>query len=103
MLHNLVWIEDHTDEAATRERAITLRQLGFEEGAKQLGRDADNDVQQRAIVSIEQFDKLLNGGSGNRRSGGFGSPGGFGGGDSGGGLMSGRLSGGMHGWRHDRG
>ncbi|KAI4924077.1 hypothetical protein J4E85_008237 [Alternaria conjuncta] len=103
MLHNLVWIEDHTDEAATRERAITLRQLGFEEGAKQLGRDADNDVQQRAIVSIEQFDKLLNGGSGNRRSGGFGSPGGFGGGDSGGGLLSGRLSGGMHGWRHDRG
>jgi hypothetical protein len=101
MLHNLVWVEDHTDEAATRERAITLRQLGFEEGAKQLGRDSDNDVQQRAIVSIEQFDKLLNGGSGNRRSGGFGSPGGFGG-DGSGGLMSGRLSG-THGWRHDRG
>jgi uncharacterized membrane protein YgcG len=102
MLHNLVWVEDHTDEAATRDRAITLRQLGFEEGAKQLGRDADTDVQQRALVSIEQFDKLLNGGSGSgsRRSGGFGSPGGFGGGEGGLSAMSGRLSG-MHGWRHD--
>jgi hypothetical protein len=53
-------------------------------------------------VSIEQFDKLLNGGSGSgsRRSGGFGSPGGFGGGEGGLSAMSGRLSG-MHGWRHD--
>ncbi|CAA9963593.1 Armadillo repeat domain containing protein [Pyrenophora teres f. maculata] len=100
MLHNLVWIEDHTDEAATRERAINLRQLGFEEGAKQLGRDMDLDVKQRAMVSIEQFDKLLNGGHG--RSG-FASPGGYGGGDGGvGGLggMSGRL-GGLPGWRND--
>ena len=100
MLHNLVWIEDHTDEAATRERAISLRQLGFEEGAKQLGRDMDLDVKQRAIVSIEQFDKLLNGGHG--RSG-FASPSGYGGGDGGvGGLggMGGRM-GGLHGWRND--
>ncbi|KAF1833148.1 ARM repeat-containing protein [Decorospora gaudefroyi] len=100
MLHNLVWVEDHTDEAATRERAISLRQLGFEEGARVLGRDMDLDVKQRAVVSIEQFDKLLNGGL--SRSG-FASPSGFGGGDGGvGGLssMGGRL-GGLHGWRHD--
>ena len=97
MLHNLVWVEDHADEAATRERAISLRQLGFEEGAKVLGRDMDLDVKQRAIVSIDQFDKLLNG-AGHSRSG-FASPSGFGGSESGmGGL--GRL-GGLHGWRHD--
>ncbi|RAR02727.1 ARM repeat-containing protein [Stemphylium lycopersici] len=103
MLHNLVWVEDHTDEAATRERAITLRQLGFEEGAKQLGRDMDLDVKQRAIVSIEQFEKLLNGGSSHGRSA-FASPSGFGGGEGG---VSGGLAGfenrlrGLPGWRHD--
>jgi uncharacterized membrane protein YgcG len=99
MLHNLVWVEDHTDEAATRERAISLRQLGFEEGAKVLGRDMDLDVKQRAIVSIDQFDKLLNGAGHSR--GGFASPSGFGGGEGVGGLGGmGRL-GGLHGWRHD--
>lgn len=103
MLHNLVWVEDHTDEAATRERAISLRQLGFEEGAKQLGRDMDLDVKQRAIVSIEQFEKLLNGGSSHGRSA-FASPSGFGGGEGG---VSGGLAGfesrlrGLPGWRHD--
>ncbi|KAF5847925.1 hypothetical protein GGP41_009159 [Bipolaris sorokiniana] len=113
MLHNLVWVEDHTDEAATRERALSLRQLGFEEGAKQLSRDMDLDVKQRAVVSVEQFDKLLNsgsGGSGGGRSGfssstgGFGGTGGAGGGggEGSGGLggMGSRLSG-LHGWRHD--
>jgi hypothetical protein len=99
LLHNLVWVEDHTDEAATRERAISLRQLGFEEGAKVLGRDMDLDVKQRAIVSIDQFEKLLNG-TGHGR-GGFASPSGFGGESGVGGLGGmGRL-GGLHGWRHD--
>jgi hypothetical protein len=99
MLHNLVWVEDHTDEAATRERAISLRQLGFEEGAKVLGRDMDLDVKQRAIVSIDQFEKLLNGAGHGR--GGFASPSGFGGESGVGGLGGmGRL-GGQHGWRHD--
>ncbi|KAI8943818.1 hypothetical protein NX059_001791 [Plenodomus lindquistii] len=59
MLHNLVWVEDHTDEAATRERAVLLRQLGFEEGARMLGRDVDLDIKERAKTSIEQFNKLL--------------------------------------------
>jgi hypothetical protein len=65
-----------------------------------LGRDMDLDVKQRALVCIDQFDKLLNGG--HSRSG-FASPSGFGGGEGGvGGLggMGGRL-GGLHGWRHD--
>ncbi|EUC38501.1 hypothetical protein COCCADRAFT_781 [Bipolaris zeicola 26-R-13] len=111
MLHNLVWVEDHTDEAATRERALSLRQLGFEEGAKQLSRDMDLDVKQRAVVSVEQFDKLLNNGSGGggrsgfaSSTGGFGGTGGAGGGggEGSGGLggMGSRLSG-LHGWRHD--
>ncbi|KAL6708305.1 hypothetical protein ACN47E_003229 [Coniothyrium glycines] len=59
MLHNLVWVEDHTDEPAARERALSLRQLGFEEGARVLGRDMDLDIRERAKTSIEQFGKLL--------------------------------------------
>lgn len=68
MLHNLVWVEDHTDEAATRERAALLRQLGFEEGARMLGRDVDLDIRERAKTSIDQFNKLLGDG---HWSGGF--------------------------------
>ncbi|CAO2648448.1 Nn.00g077150.m01.CDS01 [Neocucurbitaria sp. VM-36] len=102
MLHNLVWVEDHTDEAATRERAQSLRQLGYEEGARILGRDIDLDIRERSKTSVEQFAKLL--GDQNLGRSGFASPSqqGFGGGESGmGGLagMSGRL-GGLHGWRH---
>ncbi|KAF1938174.1 ARM repeat-containing protein [Clathrospora elynae] len=97
MLHNLVWIEDHIDEAVTRERALSLRQLGFEEGAKVLIKDLDLDVKQRAIVCISQFDKLI--GEGHARSG-FASPSTFGGGGEAGAGGLGRL-GGMHGWRHD--
>jgi hypothetical protein len=104
MLHNLVWVEDHTDESATRERAMSLRQLGFEEGAKILGRDMDLDVKERARVSIDQFKNLLEGGA-HARGSGFASPSGFGGGEGGSGVaglgnMGDRLSG-LPGWRHD--
>lgn len=100
MLHNLVWVEDHTDEAATRERAQSLRQLGFEEGAKVLGRDMDLDIRERAKTSIEQFGKLL--GSSEHR--GYASPANTFGGEAGAAGLGGmgRL-GGMHGWRHERG
>lgn len=64
MLHNLVWIEDHNDEPAARDRAVNLRQLGFEEGARVLGRDMDQDIKERARTSIEQFGKLLGSGPG---------------------------------------
>ena len=99
MLHNLVWVEDSTDETATRERAQSLRQLGFEEGARVLGRDQDLDIRERAKTSIDQFAKLL-GGNEHR---GYGSPAhNFGGGVSGVGGLGGRL-GGLHGdWRHER-
>ncbi|KAJ4369778.1 hypothetical protein N0V83_005542 [Neocucurbitaria cava] len=110
MLHNLVWIEDHTDEAATRERAQSLRQLGFEEAARVLGKDIDLDIRERAKSSIDQFNKLLGDPNmGRSSSSGFASPaqggGGYGGGEGGMGSlagMGGRL-GGLHGWRHERG
>ncbi|KAH9878774.1 hypothetical protein IAQ61_002048 [Plenodomus lingam] len=69
MLLNLVWVEDHTDEAATRERAALLRQLGFEEAARMLGRDVDLDIKERAKTSIEQFAKLLGEGVWNSSAG----------------------------------
>jgi armadillo repeat-containing protein 8 len=76
-INNLTWIEDNADEAPSRERAASLRQLGFEEGARLLSRDVDLDIRERAKTAIEQFAKLL----GEQRSG-YGSPAvsGFGGG-----------------------
>lgn len=95
MLNNLVWVEDHSDEVAARERALSLRLLGFEEGARVLGRDVDLDIRERAKTAIDQFGKLLGGGAG---AGGYGSPGVGGGFGGDGGL--GRL-GALHGWRHE--
>ncbi|KAF2796418.1 ARM repeat-containing protein [Melanomma pulvis-pyrius CBS 109.77] len=91
-INNLVWVEDNTDENATRERAQSLRQLGFEEGARLLGRDMDLDIRERAKTAIEQMAKLL----GDTRGLGYGSGSPtFGGSDAGGvgGLasMGGRL------------
>jgi uncharacterized membrane protein YgcG len=101
-LHNLLWLDDSSDEAATRERALLLRNLGFEEGARILGTDADLDVCQRAKTVNDQFARLLGDGNaqGGGRSAGYASTSGnqsqFGGGDGG---MSGL--GRLHGWRHD--
>ncbi|KAF2688826.1 ARM repeat-containing protein [Lentithecium fluviatile CBS 122367] len=74
-LNNLVWVEDHADEAPTRERAAQLRLLGFEEGARLLGRDVDLDIRERAKTAIEQMGKLLGtntGGNGGGSAGGSG-------------------------------
>jgi hypothetical protein len=92
-INNLVWVEDATDENATRERAQSLRQLGFEEGARLLGRDMDLDIRERAKTAIEQMKSLL----GERGTGtGYASPasatfGGDGGGVGGLAQLGGRL------------
>ncbi|KAF2033462.1 ARM repeat-containing protein [Setomelanomma holmii] len=104
-LNNLLWLEDSSDEAATRERAHLLRNLGFEEGAKLLAKDMDLDVRERVKPVIDQFARLLgegHTGMGMGRSGTYGSASGQGFGGSEGGGMSGlgRL-GGLSGW--DRG
>jgi hypothetical protein len=107
-LHNLLWVDDSSDEAATRERAHSLRNLGFEEAARVLLSDPDLDVKERARTVNDRFATLLGGGHGHVQSQrssssggayGSGAPGGQSFGDGG---MSGlgRL-GGMHGWRHD--
>ncbi|KAF2660152.1 ARM repeat-containing protein [Lophiostoma macrostomum CBS 122681] len=90
-INNLTWVEDHGDEPASRERAQSLRQLGFEEGARLLGRDTDLDIRERAKTAVEQMGKLL--GDGGRSTGyqspaGFGEQGGAGGAGGGGGNTS---------------
>ncbi|PVH99642.1 ARM repeat-containing protein [Periconia macrospinosa] len=96
LIQNLIWIDDHTDEPGTRERASILRTLGFEEGAKLLSKDADLDVRERGKTAVEQMSKLL--GSSSVAAGGvpgFASPAGsgsggvFGGGGGGAGDSSG--------------
>jgi hypothetical protein len=108
-LNNLLWLEDSSDEAATRERAQLLKNLGFEEGAKLLAKDMDLDVRERVKPVIDQFARLLGEAQGMGRSSVYGSASGsvgqgqgqgFGGGGDGGMSGLGRL-GGLHGW--DRG
>lgn len=115
MLHNLIWLEDSSDQAAARERASLLRGMSFEEGAKTLARDMDADVRERAKTVVDSLHRLL-GEAGqsqsqgqqqqSRTSGYSGHGQGFGGGDSGlggmgmgasGGAGESRL-GGLHGW-----
>jgi hypothetical protein len=96
-INNLTWVEDHGDEPASRERAQSLRQLGFEEGARLLGRDTDLDIRERAKTAVEQMGKLLGDGG---RSTGFQSPAGFGvegGGGGGAGGGAGGVGGGVSG------
>ncbi|KAH7117995.1 armadillo-type protein [Dendryphion nanum] len=61
-INNLTWVEDSNDDLAARERAQMLRQLGFEEGARLLGRDVDLDIRERAKTAVEQMTKLLSDG-----------------------------------------
>lgn len=58
MVINLVWIEDHTDESATKERARVLRDMGFEGAVNALTRDADLDVRERAKTACDVLSRL---------------------------------------------
>lgn len=102
-INNLTWVEDTADEPASRERAQSLRQLGFEEGARLLGRDVDLDIRERAKTAIEQMNKLL----GDHQRTGYASPvaGGFGAGGDGGVSGLGRLGslGSHHRWGREGG
>ncbi|KAF1997236.1 armadillo repeat domain-containing protein, partial [Amniculicola lignicola CBS 123094] len=74
-VNNLVWVEDTNDFVASRERAMCLRNMGFEDRCRTMSReDLDLDVQQRAKTAVEQFHKLLDERSGYVSPG----PGGFG-------------------------
>lgn len=106
LIQNLIWIDDHSDEPGTRERASILRALGFEEGARKLAGDLDLDVRERGKTAVDQLNKLLGSsmasgvpGFASPAAGGGGSAGGvFGGGgagDSSSGLGGMRL-GGLH-------
>ncbi|KAJ4334250.1 hypothetical protein N0V87_007002 [Didymella glomerata] len=70
---NLVWVEDHTEEAPTRERARVLREIGFEAKVTELTRDPDLDVRERAKTATDALARL-HGEVGERRGGGYASP-----------------------------
>src|SRR5690242_14444181 len=58
MVINLVWVEDHTEEAPTRERARVLRDTGFEAKVNELTRDPDLDVRERAKTAMDVLGRL---------------------------------------------
>ncbi|KAH6642614.1 armadillo-type protein [Boeremia exigua] len=77
MVINLVWVEDHTEEGPTRERARVLRDTGFEAKVSELTRDPDLDVRERAKTAMDVLGRM-NGeaGAAERREGrtGYTSP-----------------------------
>ncbi|OSS47783.1 hypothetical protein B5807_06567 [Epicoccum nigrum] len=58
MVINLVWVEDHTEEGPTRERAQLLRETGFEAKVAELTRDPDLDVRERAKTATDVLSRL---------------------------------------------
>jgi hypothetical protein len=74
-INNLTWQEDNADEGPSRERIQLLRQLGYEEGVRLLGRDVDLDIRERAKTAIEQMGKFLGERGGGGLGGGYTSPG----------------------------
>lgn len=103
LINNLTWMDDSSDAANARQRAMDLRALGIEERVRLLMQDQDLDTRERAKTAAEQMGKLLEGVEG--AAGGIG--GGVGAGLSGGlggGLSSGLGLGGMHrSWRGGEG
>lgn len=111
-IYNLLWIDDSSEEAATRERAHQLKNMGFEDAARALLADQELDVRERAKTVVDQFTNLLGDGHGHG-AGARGYGGGQGQGQSGGGAGAGGGQGqfggggdGMSGlgrfqWRHE--
>ena len=64
MVINLVWVEDHTEEGPTRERARVLRDMGFEGKVNELTRDPDLDVRERAKTATDVLGRLNGEGAG---------------------------------------
>lgn len=66
-IYNLLWIDDSSEEANTRERAMQLRHMGFEDAARGLLNDQELDVRERAKTVVDQFNNLLGDGHGHAR------------------------------------
>ncbi|KAH7046674.1 armadillo repeat domain-containing protein [Macrophomina phaseolina] len=112
LVNNLTWIEDASDQANARQRALELRALGFEERVKLCLSDAELDVRERAKTAMEQLGKLVDGVVGGNGAGGAGAGAGTGrtsgaGGSGtagfvGLGASASAAAGGQRGWGHDR-
>lgn len=70
MVHNILWMEDQSDAAAARARAVELRKRGFEEAVNGCLGDPDLDVRERAKGCVNLWLKLSEGERGSERGGG---------------------------------
>jgi len=61
LVNNLTWMDDSSDMAAARERAMSLKVLGVEQKVRELMSDQDLDTRERAKTACEQMGKLLDG------------------------------------------
>ncbi|KAI9747560.1 MAG: hypothetical protein M1815_004092 [Lichina confinis] len=55
---NLTWVDDETDKAACRDRALELRRLGFQSGLESISKDPELDVKERSKTALHQLKEL---------------------------------------------
>ena len=59
LVSNLLWVEDSSDGATGRQRALELRYAGIEERTRVLEQDAVADVREKAKIATAQFRDLV--------------------------------------------
>jgi hypothetical protein len=68
LVHNIMWMEDSNDAVGAKQRALELRQRGFEDVIGICAGDSDLDVRERARGCVDVWGRLLgtsSGGGGN--------------------------------------
>ncbi|KAF2083877.1 ARM repeat-containing protein [Saccharata proteae CBS 121410] len=83
IINNLTFGDDEEDRPAARQRALELRNMGFEEAVRRAGKDQDLDVRERSRTGLDQFRRAVEGvglGGVGGREGEGASGGGWGGG-----------------------
>jgi hypothetical protein len=64
LVHNIMWMEDSNDAVGAKQRALELRQRGFEDVISVCAGDPDLDVRERARGCVDVWGRLLGPGSG---------------------------------------
>jgi hypothetical protein len=59
LVHNIMWVEDENDTIGVKQRALELRQRGFEDVVKVCVGDVDLDVRERATGLVDVWSRLL--------------------------------------------
>jgi hypothetical protein len=73
LVHNIMWMEDSNDATGAKQRALELRQRGFEDVVNVCVGDSDLDVRERARGCVDVWGRLLGNGIAGAGNGSAGS------------------------------